>query len=61
MINIIGELGPTDIALKMANAHLHLYDKSERKNRKLGHINIIANSQEELDNSIKQLKDFLPK
>jgi len=61
MINIIGELGPTDIALKMANAHLHLYDKSERKNRKLGHINIIANSQKELDNSIKQLKDFLPK
>jgi len=45
----------------MANAHLHLYDKSERKNRKLGHINIVANSQKELDNSIKQLKDFLPK
>ncbi len=61
MVNIIGESGPTDIVLNMANAHLHLYDKSERENRKLGHINIIANSQEELDNSIKQLKDFLPK
>jgi len=61
MINIIGEFGPTDIALKMPNAHLHLYDKSERDNRKLGHINITANTQTELENSIKQLKDFLPK
>ncbi|BBB22973.1 phosphoribosylaminoimidazole carboxylase ATPase subunit [Abyssogena phaseoliformis symbiont OG214] len=60
MINIIGELGDIDTVLKMPNAHLHLYNKSERKNRKLGHINIIANSQVELDESIAKLKDFLP-
>jgi 5-(carboxyamino)imidazole ribonucleotide synthase len=40
--------------------HLHLYDKEERADRKLGHINITANSQAELDASIKQLKGFLP-
>ena len=60
MINIIGKIGPTDLVLNMANANLHLYDKTERENRKLGHINIIANSQAQLDTSIQQLKDFLP-
>ncbi len=60
MINIIGQLGDIDAVLEMPNAHLHLYDKSERKNRKLGHINITANSQAELKDSIAKLKDFLP-
>lgn len=61
MINIIGEIGPIDIALKMDNAHLHLYDKSPRENRKLGHINLNCSSQSELDESIEKLADFLPK
>jgi 5-(carboxyamino)imidazole ribonucleotide synthase len=61
MINIIGKIGPIDIVLNMANAHLHLYNKTERDNRKLGHININANSLTALKNSIKQLSDFLPK
>ncbi len=61
MVNIISKIGPTDVALNMPNAHLHLYDKTERDGRKLGHINITANSQTELDASINQLKDFLPK
>ncbi len=61
MINIIGETGPTDIALGMPNAHLHLYDKEERADRKLGHINITASSQAELDSSIEKLSAFLPK
>jgi 5-(carboxyamino)imidazole ribonucleotide synthase len=60
MVNIIGKTGPTNIALKMPNAHLHLYDKTERDDRKLGHINITASSQAELDESIEKLKDFLP-
>ncbi|MBW5290583.1 MAG: Phosphoribosylaminoimidazole carboxylase ATPase subunit [Candidatus Ruthia sp. Asou_11_S2] len=60
MINIIGQLGDIDAILEMPNAHLHLYDKSERKNRKLGHINMTANSQTELEDSIAKLKDFLP-
>ncbi len=61
MINIIGEIGNINTALNISNAHLHLYDKKERANRKLGHINITANSQDELNDSIKKLSDFLPK
>ncbi len=60
MVNIIGQLGDVNTALNMPNAHLHLYDKAPRKDRKLGHINITANSQDEMDSSIKQLKGFLP-
>jgi len=61
MINIIGNMGNTDMVLDMPNAHLHLYDKAERTDRKLGHINITANSEQELNQSIQQLHDFLPK
>ncbi|ALE52063.1 phosphoribosylaminoimidazole carboxylase [Candidatus Thioglobus autotrophicus] len=60
MVNIIGKIGPVKIALNMANAHLHLYDKTERDNRKLGHINITADSLVALEKSIEQLKEFLP-
>ncbi len=60
MINIISKLGDIDTVLKMPNTHLHLYDKSERKNRKLGHTNITANSQAKLNESIAKLKNFLP-
>jgi len=60
MVNIIGKTGPTNIVLNMPNAHLHLYDKTERADRKLGHINITASTQAELTNSIEKLKDFLP-
>ena len=60
MINIIGKLGPTKKVLETSNAHLHLYDKKERENRKLGHITITSDSYQDLQKSIKNLSDFLP-
>lgn len=60
MINIIGQTGAVEKVLKMPNAFLHLYDKAERPNRKLGHINLVAESEEDLFKQFKQLKDFLP-
>ncbi|SFV87423.1 Phosphoribosylaminoimidazole carboxylase ATPase subunit [hydrothermal vent metagenome] len=60
MVNIIGEIGDIDTVLKLPNAHLHLYDKTERTDRKLGHINITANSEQELNNTIERLQEFLP-
>jgi len=61
MINIIGETGPVEKVLQMPDAFLHLYDKAEREGRKLGHINLIAETEDELYEKIKQLNDFLPK
>jgi len=60
MINIIGEEGDVDLVLKMPKAFLHLYDKSAREGRKLGHINLIADTEEELFEAFKKLQSFLP-
>ncbi|UQB41629.1 5-(carboxyamino)imidazole ribonucleotide synthase [Thiomicrospira microaerophila] len=59
MINIIGEIGEVEKVLSLPNAHLHLYDKAERKARKLGHITLLANSQAEREKQLEQLKDWL--
>ena len=60
MINIIGEQGPIDKALTLKNAHLHLYNKTEREGRKLGHITITANTLDDLNTSLETLSDFMP-
>ncbi len=60
MINIIGEYGATQKVLETENAHLHLYDKEERQDRKLGHITITSNSFDALNKSIDSLKEYLP-
>ena len=60
MINIIGEHGATQKVLETENAHLHLYDKEERQDRKLGHITITSNSFDALNKSIDSLKEYLP-
>lgn len=60
MINIIGDFTATDKVLNMPNAHLHLYNKTPRKHRKLGHITLTATSQQQLDESLQQLKMLLP-
>jgi 5-(carboxyamino)imidazole ribonucleotide synthase len=61
MINIIGQFNNTNLALKQPYAHLHLYDKTERINRKIGHININTHSQILLDEALINLAGYLPK
>lgn len=60
MINIIGELNDPHQVLEVPGTHLHLYDKRERPGRKLGHINICADSHIDLVARIGELKRFLP-
>jgi 5-(carboxyamino)imidazole ribonucleotide synthase len=48
MLNLIGETPPTAEILAIPGAHLHLYGKSPRPGRKLGHITLCANTFEEL-------------
>lgn len=61
MINIVGEIGPIEEVLKIPKTFLHLYDKTARSGRKLGHINLVADSEEELFELFNQLQAFLPK
>jgi 5-(carboxyamino)imidazole ribonucleotide synthase len=58
MVNIIGQTGPVEQVLAMPNAHLHLYDKAERKGRKLGHITLLAQTQEDLERDLQVLSVF---
>lgn len=60
MVNIIGQHGDLEKVLAMPNVFVHLYDKAERAGRKLGHINVIADSPAELQASLDQLKAWMP-
>jgi 5-(carboxyamino)imidazole ribonucleotide synthase len=60
MINIIGEHPETAAVLRQTDAHLHLYGKSEREGRKLGHITVTANNHHELGTRIRKLAEILP-
>ncbi len=42
MVNLIGELPRTSLVLALPGVHLHLYAKTQRVSRKLGHITLVA-------------------
>lgn len=60
MINIIGEHGEIERILQLPYAHVHLYNKQERPGRKLGHVNILADSYQELVWRVLNCAQFLP-
>ncbi len=46
MLNLIGQIPPRNAILALPGVHLHDYGKEARAGRKLGHINIVANTLE---------------
>jgi len=59
MVNIIGKHGDQEKVMSMKNAFYHAYGKTERLNRKIGHINIIGNSPDDLESTITSLQAFI--
>lgn len=55
MLNLIGDLPDLNEVLKLPGAHVHLYGKTPRANRKLGHITICGNDAEGVANVSAQL------
>jgi 5-(carboxyamino)imidazole ribonucleotide synthase len=55
MVNLIGTLPDTAPVLKVPGAHLHLYGKSPRAGRKLGHITLRADDRAALDRGLEAL------
>lgn len=55
MVNLIGAILPIEAILKIPNAHLHLYDKSPRPGRKVGHITLRCDTREERDRLLEQV------
>ncbi|SOB74704.1 5-(carboxyamino)imidazole ribonucleotide synthase [Marinobacter sp. LV10R510-11A] len=60
MINIIAEHGDVERLLELPYAHVHLYNKGERPGRKLGHVNVLADSYAELVWRVRTCVQFLP-
>jgi 5-(carboxyamino)imidazole ribonucleotide synthase len=55
MVNFIGNLPESESILSLSNAHLHLYDKSARKGRKVAHITVRADNAEDYSQSLQTL------
>lgn len=56
MVNLIGDIPTSEAVLANRHAHLHLYGKSERPGRKVGHINICAPSEQQMVDEFKRLQ-----
>jgi len=58
MLNLIGDLPDSSEVLGVPDAHLHLYGKSPRPGRKLGHLTLRAASPERLALRLSELPAF---
>jgi 5-(carboxyamino)imidazole ribonucleotide synthase len=58
MLNLIGEFPDPNELLALPDAHLHLYGKSPRPGRKVGHVTLRADSIEQLEQRLRQLPAF---
>lgn len=60
MVNIIGQHPDRAEILALNGVHLHLYGKTERPGRKLGHITIMPADSSQLPSMMQQLAQRLP-
>ena len=60
MINILGADEVPNEILNVASTTLHWYGKSKRAGRKMGHINVSGNSEQQLAARLMLLADILP-
>ncbi len=58
MVNLIGELPDLKALASIPGAHVHLYGKAPRPNRKLGHVTLRAEEPQTLGPRIKQVRDL---
>ena len=56
MVNLIGDIPASAALLANRYAHLHLYGKTERPGRKVGHINICAPSEQQMTDELTRLQ-----
>ena len=68
MLNLVGEENFSgkvkyeglENVLKLPNTYVHLYGKVDTKpGRKMGHINVLANSREELLDQLVKIKSMV--
>jgi 5-(carboxyamino)imidazole ribonucleotide synthase len=55
MINLVGAIPPRELILAIPGAHLHLYGKTARPGRKVGHVTICAPDDGALDERVARV------
>jgi len=60
MVNIIGCSSFSRDLLSLPGCHMHWYGKAVREKRKMGHINVLAESTLALGSTLEKLTQFLP-
>ncbi|HZO89783.1 MAG TPA: 5-(carboxyamino)imidazole ribonucleotide synthase [Chthonomonadaceae bacterium] len=60
MLNLIGTTPEPAAVLAVPNAHLHLYGKSPRPGRKLGHVTLRADDPASLEAHLTELRRLIP-
>ena len=56
MLNLIGTAPTREAVLAIEGAHLHLYDKSPRPGRKLGHVTVLSGGPELVARRLEELE-----
>lgn len=56
MVNLLGSVPDRGAVLGLAGVHLHLYGKAPRPGRKLGHVNVRADTPEELESRLERVR-----
>ncbi|HEX5732021.1 MAG TPA: 5-(carboxyamino)imidazole ribonucleotide synthase [Blastocatellia bacterium] len=59
MVNLIGDVPDRRAVLGLPETHLHLYGKSPRPNRKLGHVTIRTKDEETLQARLAELRSII--
>jgi 5-(carboxyamino)imidazole ribonucleotide synthase len=59
MVNIIGTVPETADMLQVPHAHVHLYDKTSKSRRKIGHVTIRADDAETVRSSVTAMRRVL--
>ena len=59
MLNLIGSHPPLERMLAIEAAHVHLYGKSPRPGRKLGHVTVWAEDAAQLESRAAQVQGLI--
>lgn len=55
MVNLLGTLPPLDALLRIPGVHVHVYGKTPRPRRKLGHVTVLASETTERERLLAQV------
>lgn len=58
MVNLIGQIPPLEELLSLEGVRVHLYGKSPRQGRKVGHLTVVGDDPEQLDRRLDPIRRY---